>query len=189
LSEDELGWIWRACEDDDHGRIARLLILTGSRREEIGGLKSSEIDRERRQILLPAERCKNGREHLIPLTDEALGLLPERPGFIFGRLPSAPFGGWSRSKTKLDADITQARARAGLESMAPWRLHDIRRSFVTHISERGFAAPHVCEALINHISGHKGGVAGVYNRASYLSERRQALDKWSAHIRNLIAGV
>ena len=48
LSEDELVWIWRACGDDDHGRIVRLLILTGSRREEIGGLRCSELDSERR---------------------------------------------------------------------------------------------------------------------------------------------
>jgi integrase len=187
LSEDELITIWRCCGDDNHGRIVRLLILTGSRREEIGGLRSSEIDRERRQVLLPAERCKNHREHLIPLTDEALALLPEHPSpFVFGRYTSGPFGGWSKSKAELDARISAARARVRLAPMEPWRVHDLRRSFVTHISERGFAQPHVVEALVNHISGHRAGVAGVYNKAVYLPERRRALERWARHITALV---
>ena len=67
-------------------------------------------------------------------------------------------------------------------------MHDIRRSFVTHVSERGFAQPHVLEMLVNHVSGSKAGVAGVYNRAVYLNERRQALDLWANHIANLVTG-
>src|SRR5690606_35031732 len=57
LTEDEIAWIWRACDDDDYGRIVRLLMLTGCRREEIGALRSSEVDRERKQIVLPFDRC------------------------------------------------------------------------------------------------------------------------------------
>ena len=66
--------------------------------------------------------------------------------------------------------------------MPDWRLHDLRRSFVTHANDLGFAQPHVIEAIANHISGHLAGIAGTYNRAQYLAERRQALERWSAHI-------
>ena len=72
--------------------------------------------------------------------------------------------------------------------MASWTLHDIRRSVVTHLHERGFAPPHVVEAIVNHVSGHQGGVAGVYNKAQYLPERRQALVLWGAHIAAIAEG-
>lgn len=190
LTEDEIAWIWRACDDDDYGRIVRLLMLTGCRREEIGALRSSEVDRERKQIVLPFDRCKNGREHIIPLSNEALALLPEPPNdkrrtHVFGRLENG-FSGWSKSKAELDARIARARADAGLDPMAPWRLHDLRRAFVTHVSDRGFAEPHVVEALVNHVSGFKAGVAGIYNKAVYLPERRRALEEWGAHVRKLV---
>ena len=38
------------------------------------------------------------------------------------------------------------------------------------------------EAVLNHASGHKGGVAGVYNRAAYEPEKRAALDRWAEHV-------
>jgi integrase len=121
----------------------------------------------------------------VPLADEALALLPEKNevrDLIFG-LGAGGFGGWSKAKAELVERIAKARPKAGgKEAMPAWTLHDLRRSFVTHISERGIAQPHIVEAIVNHISGAKAGVAGVYNRASYLSEKRQALELWGAHV-------
>jgi integrase len=171
LSEAELVGIWQACSDDDFGRIVRLLMLTGQRRQEIGGLEWEEISLERRQISLPAARCKNGRPHIVPLSEPALALLQGIPSdgkYVFG-----PFANWCRCKRDLDRR-TAARAR--------WTLHDIRRSVVTHIAELGIAQPHVIEAIVNHVSGSKAGVAGVYNRASYLKEKREALEKWGLYL-------
>jgi hypothetical protein len=71
--------------------------------------------------------------------------------------------------------------------MAPWRLHDVRRTVATGMASLG-VQPHVVEAVLNHISGHKAGVAGIYNRAQYLPERRQALDLWANHVAALVAG-
>jgi hypothetical protein len=65
----------------------------------------------------------------------------------------------------------------------------LRRSFVTHVSERGFAQPHVVEAIVNHVSGAKAGVAGTYNRAAYAAEKRQALELWGAHVLALVNGT
>jgi hypothetical protein len=70
--------------------------------------------------------------------------------------------------------------------MPDWTLHDLRRSFVTHISEHGFAQPHVVEAIVNHISGAKAGVAGIYNRATYAIEKREALQRWATHLSSLL---
>lgn len=177
LSEAELVSIWKACRDDDHGRICKLLILTAQRKSEIGNLSWSEIDIERRQIDLPGARTKNKRPHIVPLADAALEILtgiPPRAGrdLVFGS-GSGGFSGWSKSKAALDE-----RLPAG---MPAWTLHDIRRSIVTHLGDRGFALPHVREMLVNHQSGHKTGVAGIYDKSVYLPERRKALKEWGAH--------
>jgi integrase len=192
LSELELADVWNACLDDDYGRIVRLLILTGQRKTEIGDLDWREVDAGTRQIELPPERTKNARAHIVPLSDEALVILrgvPRRKGrdLVFG-CGAGGFSGWSKAKAELDAGIAAARKDAGLRPMLSWVLHDLRRTFVTGISERGFAQPHVVEAIVNHVSGAKAGVAGVYNKAVYLNERRRALDVWGQHIAALAAG-
>jgi integrase len=128
---------------------------------------------------------------LYPLSDEALAILDgvkRRKGrdLVFGRRAGG-FSGWSKAKAELDSRIAVARAKAGIKkAMPPWRIHDLRRSFITHMNERGFAQPHVVEAIVNHISGHLAGVAGTYNRAQYLAERRRALETWGLHITSLV---
>ena len=79
-------------------------------------------------------------------------------------------------------------SKARGEPLPAWTVHDLRRSFVTHISERGFAQPHVTESIVNHISGAKAGVAGVYNRASYAAEKRQAVEMWGEYVESLVEG-
>jgi hypothetical protein len=81
------------------------------------------------------------------------------------------FASWWWGKKRLDERIAARLGEA---------VHDLRRSFVTHIAELRFAPPHVIESLVNHVSGSKAGVAGVYNRALYEDERIEALDKWGA---------
>jgi integrase len=194
LTEAELVEVWNACMEDDYGRIVRLLILTGQRRAEIGDLAWSEVAVEKRQVELPERRTKNGRAHIVPLSNEALAILegtPRRDGrdLIFG-IGSGGFSGWSKANSEMDARIAGARKTAGIKQpIPPWTLHDLRRSFVTHVSERGFAQPHVVEAIVNHISGAKAGIAGVYNRATYLTEKRRALDIWGTHIATVLRGT
>ena len=191
LSETELVEVWQACGDDDYGRILRLLILTGQRRQEIGDLAWPEIDLQKRQIELPPERVKNGRPHVVPLSKQAIAVLKdaeEREGreLVFGR-GGGGFSGWSRAKAELDARIAKRRGSAGIAKPIPaWVLHDLRRSFVTHLNENKIAPPHVVEAIVNHISGHLAGVAGTYNKALYLDERRAALTEWGRHMASLV---
>ena len=179
LAEAELAALWQALPDSDYGRIVKLLMLTGQRREEIGGLRWSEIAGG--QINLPPNRTKNGKAHFVPLSQAALALLPARTGrdHVFGRGDGSDgFAGWSAAKAALDK-------RLG-DTVAPWRLHDLRHAMSTGMHEMG-VAPHVVEAVINHISGHKAGVAGRYNHANYTAERKAALDMWAAHILSLVA--
>jgi integrase len=183
LSEDELAMIWLAVLGGDYATIVRLLVLTAQRKNEIAGLSWPEIDFERGQIELPAERCKNGRPHIVPLSEPAVMLLAEvrrRDGreLLFGRNEGSPFNGWSQKKLDLSARLPR--------DMKPWTVHDIRRSVITHMVERGIAQPHIAEAILNHVSGHQSGVAGVYNRAAYAAEKRAALNAWAAHFIPLV---
>ena len=172
LSDSELATIWKALPDGDYGDILKLLILTGQRREEIGRLQWSEIDFERNVITLPGVRTKNHRTHSVPMTPTVVGILQERRerARVFGS-GGGSFGAWTRSKGRLDAEV----------QIAPWVVHDIRRSVATGMAEIGIQ-PHIIEAVLNHVSGHKGGVAGIYNRATYEAEKATALGRWAEHV-------
>jgi integrase len=176
LSDAELAAVWNATGDNDYGNIVKLLMLTAQRRDEIGGLEWSEIDQQAKVISLPASRTKNSRPHDIPLSSAALALvvaLPRRTGraLVFGS-GEGGYSGWSRSKEALDESAKLSEA---------WTLHDLRRTAATRMADLG-VQPHVIEAILNHVSGHKSGVAGIYNRSTYAVEKRAALELWATHL-------
>jgi integrase len=188
LSETELVEIWLACDDDDYGQIVKLLMLTGQRRKEIGHVEWSEFHTVKRQIELGEDRVKNKQPHIVPLSEPAFSLLQgcvrdNYPGrrYVFG--PDG-FVRWSWGKDRLDRRIAERRGTP----LPHWTIHDVRRTVVTNLTELGFAQPHVAEAIVNHISGSKAGVAGVYNRATYLPEKREALEKWGRYLTGLVGG-
>jgi integrase len=186
LSDGEVREIWAALGDDDYGDIVRLLALSGARRDEIGSLDWTEVDLRRRLIILPGSRTKNKRPFEIPLSQPALEILQKRTPldgreFVFGE-GRGGFSGWSACKKRLDARIAASRGTHGKAPMPNWRLHDLRRTMSTVMHERLGILPHIVEACLNHVSGHMGGVAGVYNRATYEAEKRQALDRWATHV-------
>jgi integrase len=180
LSDTELKAIWVACRDDDYGKILKLLALTGQRGGEIAGLRWDEVHDD--QIILPAERTKNHRTHVVPLSDAAKAILGTVNGrgrvHVFGR-DDTGFKGWDAAKEALDARIAADRP------LPHWTTHDIRRTVATGMAELGIQ-PHVIEAVLNHVSGHKGGVAGIYNRATYDREKREALNLWAEHVTALV---
>lgn len=190
LSDAELVAIWKACRDDDYGAIVRLLILTGQRRDEVGSMPKSEIDLDGRKWTIAGARTKNSLTHEVWLSDPALAILKQALGrdriagrdLIFGETGRG-FSGWSKARTALDKRLAEQTKK----KVAEWRLHDLRRTVATRMAEIG-VQPHIVEAVLNHISGHKAGVAGVYNRAVYSAEKRQALDQWAAHVEALVAG-
>jgi integrase len=186
LTDGELRLIWRVAGEGDYGAIVRLLILTGQRREEVGGMLWSEVDLGAAMWRITGERTKNARPHEVPLSSAAVEILRKRErsgrALVFGA-GDGPFQGWSNAKGALDARLSAALGH----TPAPWRLHDIRRTVATRMADLG-VQPHVIEAVLNHISGHKAGVAGVYNRATYAAEKRQALDMWGSHVADLVEG-
>jgi len=188
LAQAELAELWAALPLGDFGEIVRLLILAGQRREEIGGLRWSEVDLDRGLIALPPERTKNLRKHEVPLSIQARAILQRQSkrkdrDFIFG-IGEAGFSGWSKSKERLDKALL-AKRKARAKPLPSWRLHDLRRTCATGMAELG-VQPHIIEAVLNHVSGHKAGVAGIYNRARYEDEMRDALQRWADHLNQII---
>jgi integrase len=178
LTQEELRTLWRSLGDDPFSDVVRLLLLTGQRRTEIGNLRWSEIDHARKMIVLPASRVKNGREHSVPLSAQALAIINGVPrrnttDYLWGE---RGFIHWERAKAALDQRLP----------LAPWTLHDCRRTFATMAAELG-VQPHIVEACLNHLSGHKSGVAGIYNRASYVDPMRDALQRWADHLDKITA--
>jgi integrase len=180
LTDRELAAVWKACDDDEFGAIIKLLALTGCRRQEIGGLRWSEIDFETGVLTLPSQRTKNGRILQLPLPSAALDILRAVPrrgsDYVFGR---DGFSSWSVMMKKLNARI----AGSGVP-VAPWRIHDLRRSFRTGVGRLG-VPPHVAELCINHV---RQGMIGVYDRHNYQSEIGDALRLWSDYLADTVSG-
>jgi integrase len=180
LSDGELKAMWAATDDGrDYSRIARLCLLTGCRRGEMGGLRWEEVQADR--ILIGADRMKGNSAHeiaLLPMISAALGTRPEdAEGCVFGKRGTG-YSGYSDGKEKLDAKLV----RAGIH-MPPWGLHDLRRTFSTRLHDAG-VEPLVIEALLAH---KQQGVAAVYNRASFREAKRSALTRWHEIVVRVIA--
>lgn len=184
LADDELRVIWKACRDDDFGRIVRLLMLTGCRREEIGGLKYKEINLDTGVLIIPCERTKNRRELELTLPDAALQILRSAPriadrDFVFGG-SGGTYSAWSYATQALFERITRAQDKP----LRHWTLHDLRRTFRTGLARIG-VLPHIAELAINHV---KGGVEAIYDRHRYQKEINAALVMWADHIRSIVEG-
>jgi integrase len=176
LSDLELAAIWKAADNGtQYGAILRLLMLTGARRDEVGGLRWSEIEGD--LITLPPERTKSGRQHFIPLSAVALEIIeaqPRREGrdHVFGNGEDSGFSGWSKSKRLFDVAV------------ADWVPHDFRRCLSTWSNEHG-AEPHLVEAQLGHVLQ---GIAATYNLATYLPARRRLLERWAEHLGEIVSG-
>ena len=183
LSDAELARVWRACDDGtEYSKIVKLMILTGCRRREIGGLRWSEFASDFSSVTIAGTRTKNKRPHTLPILPVMHSIIETCPRMVlregvFGARTAKGFTNWTLPKPDLDK-------RAGVSD---WVLHDIRRSVATKMADIGIA-PHVIEAVLNHQSGHKAGVAGIYNKSSYQREVRAALGMWEDHLRTLVEG-
>jgi integrase len=174
LTSKELKAVWLCLEDDDYGKIVKLLTLTLQRLNEIARLERTEINFADKQIELPGSRTKNGRPHIVPLSPPALAILSSIKGD--GKFVFAKRNNWQVDKDRLDekCDVTD------------WVLQDLRRTGSTGMGDIGIT-PHVVEAVLNHVSGSKAGVAGTYNKALYLKEKREALNQYAEHITKTVS--
>ena len=210
LSDEELALALHAAAEIEapFGQFYRMLFATGQRREEVAGLDWSEIDGASELWTLPAERSKNGEANLIPLNRHATAVLVElaprddkgetkwpRRGLIFTTTGETAISGYSRAKSRLDARMLELARKDAEEAgedpetvkLAPWRLHDARRTLATALQRLGVRFE-VTEAILNHTAGaSRSGVAAVYQRHGWGPEKRAALDAWAAHCDKVLA--
>lgn len=202
LGQEELICLWQATGQTSWpwGPFVRLLLLTIQRRQEVAEMDWSEIDLEARTWTLPAERAKNDEAHIIPLTDMAVAELealnPQKRGFVFSKTGTTPVSGYSRAKRILDERMLKVMQSRQMQrggdaqsvKIDAWRLHDLRRTGATNLQALGIPIE-VTEAVLNHISGTRSGVAGIYNRYKYEPEKRKALETWSKRLGELLKHV
>ncbi|HZG10153.1 MAG TPA: tyrosine-type recombinase/integrase [Allosphingosinicella sp.] len=195
LTDDELKLIWSAAIDlgIPFGALTRLLLVTGQRRDEAAAMDWRELSAQAGEWVIPAERAKNGKAHVVPLSALAVSIINEvarggqwpRKGLVFTTTGTTPVSGFSRAKRRLDELVAK---RAGEEEVGDWRLHDLRRTLATGLQRLGVRFE-VTEAVLNHVSGSKSGVAGVYQRHDWREEKRDALNAWAAHVERLLSGA
>ena len=79
LSEEEIRALWRNVSTvrPDYAAVVQLCLVTGQRRGEVAGMRRSELDLTARTWTIPAGRTKNGREHVVPLSDMAMAIMPQ----------------------------------------------------------------------------------------------------------------
>jgi integrase len=185
LTRDEIARFWAASDKagEPFASALKLLLITGGRLNEISRMARGELSDDGATWSIPGTRTKNRKAHIVPLPPLARDIVASLPriqgGLIFTTNGRTPISGWSKIKARLDALMG--------DDVPAWRLHDLRRTAVTHMAELGIA-PHVIELVVNHISGARAGVAGVYNRSQMMPERRAALERWAAHIESIVAG-
>ena len=192
LSDQELARIWEHAPKTHHcfGPIVRLLIVTGQRREEVSSLSWEELEQHERMWTLPGDRAKNGEPNRVPLNELAVAVLDAvagkstwpRRGKVFSTSTGGGFTGYHKGKEKLDRMV----AEDGGDPIAPWRLHDLRRTLATGFQRLGVRFE-VTEAVLNHVGGSRAGVAGIYQRHDWKAEKREALDLWNNHVVSILA--
>ena len=140
-----------------------------------------ELDLAQRVWTIPKSRTKNAKAHVVHLSNQSLTVLKRtnnRGPYVFSVLGTKPFQEFSKAKAELDR----------LSGVTGWRLHDLRRTCVSGMARLG-VPPHVADKILNHQSGTISGVAAVYQRHEFITERKEALDRWGAHVMSIVDKV
>jgi len=202
LTPDEVKWFWRATEAADLPRypgaprpfrsLLRFLLLVPCRLNEAARMTHDEL-RDDGTWHLPGARSKNHRGNVLHLPQAALdqiAAIPGDSGYVFSaNNGKGPVVGFTKARERLRAAVLRAarEERGDKASVAPFVLHDLRRTVATGMAEIGIQ-PHIIEAVLNHV-GHKAGIHGVYNIANYSEPKRLALEAWAAHVHAIVAGT
>lgn len=195
LSDDELRWFWAACEAEGQpwGALGKVLLLTGQRLSEVAGMTDAELQGD--DWHLPADRTKNKRAHMVPITAavrealDAMERIDGPTGLYHTTNGRTPLSGFNKGRGYLaDRMVQIASDEAGKPVEVPhWTFHDLRRTAATTMARMGIPV-RVTEAVLNHVSGTGGGIVGVYQRHDYADEKRRALEAWAQFLLDTLNG-
>jgi integrase len=182
LSDPELRAIWQAtAKPGSFNLIVRTLMLTAQRRDEVAEMAWPELSDDFQVWTIPASRAKNGQDSVVPLSPQAKAIIEAAPRYEGNPLvfpgERGAYSGWSQSKKRLDQ-------RCGVKD---WVLHDLRRAAATNLQKLGVRLE-VTEAVLNHVSGSRGGIVRVYQRHEYSTEKRVALTAWADRLEQIVEG-
>lgn len=188
LSDDELVAVWLSVPQSAYGQIIRLIIITGQRPGQIGGLKGAYVVPNELVISWPGEAMKGNRRHAIPLTDMVADIInmsrkgnsyePLPSGLLFPTKDGNPFGAWARNKARLDT----------ASGVTDWVHQDLRRTWATKAADWEIADPYIIERILAHQLPGVSQVGPVYNRAKYLAPMRLALEQFELKLMELVRG-
>lgn len=181
LEDHELKAIWHACEHVGlFGAMVRLLMVTGQRKGQFAALREDWVQWNKKRFVFPASVMKTAREHVVPLATLSEFLLRQlQPiGGYYFTAPGAigqPFTAWSKSKIALDRHC----------DLDHWTLHDLRRTWSTNAARLDIP-PHITERVLSHVAP-EGKVAAIYNRFKYEADLRDAMERMSRFVMDLIS--
>jgi integrase len=191
LTDDELEQVWGALPAVSFQvqSAIKLLILTGQRLNEVIGAKWSEIDFEQALWTLPANEPGRSKKrkaaHLVPLAPAALAIfakLKETNGSLPTVFRPKGKGAGKSAPTRSMLSVPKMALDRALPDLAHWRTHDLRRTCRTGMGRLG-VPQHVAELVIGHTLP---GIIAVYDRYGYLAEKRDALNRWAAHVLRVV---
>lgn len=187
LSDNEIIAVWNACElmSVRERVFYRLLLLTGARRNEIAHLERDKIDLRQKIITITSDAAKNGNELQMPLSDLAIVEIelmlaePSNSRWLFPAISEEDADNPMSNFTRMHNRMMKCSNTSG------WTKHDIRRTFTSKMSK--LKVPKiVTESLLNHVSGERGGIFGVYDQFDYVEEQREAIDRYGRSIAALV---
>jgi integrase len=198
LTDEELRGFWRATGRLEYpwGSLFRLLAVTIQRKSEVANALRSELNLPDKLWVIPAERMKMDAADVVPLSPMAVEIFKSLPEFKNGdHLFSTTFGtkpvqGFSKAKARLDRLMLEELQKMAVErgadpdkvKLAPWVIHDVRRTGRTALS--ALPVPEMVRELV--IAHTKPGLHKVYDQYAYLDEKRQALELWAARLRSIV---
>ena len=195
LSDDEIRWFWRACDELGFpwGPFGKTLLLTAQRLGEVAGIADAEIEGDTWH--LSGDRTKNGRPHTVPLSDTVRSVLAAvervegRAGLIYTTTGRSPLSGFHKGRNHIAEHMAELASEEAGEpvELERWTFHDLRRTAATGMARLGIPV-RVTEAVLNHVSGTGGGIVAVYQRHDYADEKRAALDAWARLVADLVEG-
>ena len=190
LTDAEIRLLWSVLDEEGvpFGPAIKLLLLTGQRRGEVFDADRAEFDIKSRLWTIPSDRAKNGVVHLVPLAPRALAIVEQLLTVEKSAKLIAARGNWDAGPSGFSKAMARIRKRIEDRSEASvphWTIHDLRRTLATGLQRLGVRLE-VTEAVLNHLSGSRAGIVGVYQRHNYLEEKRNALCAWDASLSDLI---
>lgn len=188
----EIELLWRACDTFGYpfGDYCKLLLVTGQRRNEVATAKWSDIDLSRGQWTQTDNKAD--RTHVVPLSELALSIISSLPKFkaselLFTSTGKTHIQGQSKLKKRLDEKVRSLINEEELKGLyvEPWQLHDLRRTFTTHLRRMGVGQD-ICARLLNH--AEKGVTAEHYDQYDMLEEKTRAMNTWGAFLKRILEG-